>query len=195
MLDSVVQFLFLSSQFFSFIWLPLSAVMAFMVRWLEITATIWSMIWFLVLSLWWPSTVFVCESESALDVMKQRLVRVSDFSVTDNHLYFPSDSKQKCFASNVHLIANCNSSNVHLIANCNSSNVYLIANCGDELWINFACQTSEMLLASMRRSFILLSNAHIPRKKNENSTILSVLAWTDVYMFMEFTYYKVNYYK
>ena len=76
----------------------------------------------LLLLLSFPFFVFVCESESALDVMKKRLVRVSDFSVTDNHLYFPTDSKQKCFASNVHLIANCN-----------SSNVYLIANCGDEL--------------------------------------------------------------
>lgn len=37
--------------------------------------------------------VFVCEYESALDVMKKRLVRVSDFSVTDNHLYVSSDPK------------------------------------------------------------------------------------------------------
>ena len=28
-------------------------------------------------------------------MMKRRLVRVFDFSVTDNHLYFPSDPKQK----------------------------------------------------------------------------------------------------
>ena len=28
-------------------------------------------------------------------MMNRRLVRVLDFSVTDNHLYFPSDPKQK----------------------------------------------------------------------------------------------------
>jgi hypothetical protein len=41
-------------------------------------------------------SVFFLLSESALDVMKKRLVCVS---VTDNHLYFPSDPKQKYSSS------------------------------------------------------------------------------------------------
>jgi hypothetical protein len=50
--------------------------------------------------------------------MKKRLVCVSDFSVTDNHLYFPSDPKQKYLSP---------------VDKFFSSNVYLIVNCGDEL--------------------------------------------------------------
>jgi hypothetical protein len=82
-----------SLRSFWFFWFPLSAVMAFMVRWLHHNCN--KMIYDLItsfkslmtsplpllmlLSLSFFVSVFFLLSESALDVMKKRLVRVSDF--------------------------------------------------------------------------------------------------------------------
>ena len=167
-------------QFLRFVWLPLY------VQWYwsddeRITATIWSMIWFLVykslMTYLLPLLVFfscrgclffyVCESESALDVMKKRLVRVSD-------------SQWLITIYIILLIQAAPSVDFVLM----SLLVYLrmfAIHCDDELWINFACQTSEMLSASMRRCFIRLSNADIrfmSRKQDVNKVFLVWDIWT-----------------
>lgn len=137
------------------------------------------MIWFLVfkslmtyflpllvfLSLSWLPFLFVCEY--ALDVMKKRLVRVSD-------------SQWLITIYIILLIQAAPSVDFVLM----SLLVYLrmfAIHCDDELWINFACQTSEMLSASMRRCFIRLSNADIrfmSRKQDVNKVFLVWDIWT-----------------
>lgn len=169
-LISLVQCLFRSSQFFFDHFLHLSAAMVCMVRWLEkncnkmihdLIPSFKSLMAYVLPSqmlLLSPFPPFLCSFVN-LDLRwmwwRKDWSVFLIFSVTDNRLCFPSDLEQKPF---------CVRSIVFLC-----SSVCLVANCGDELWTNFACQTSEMLLASLRRSFIILSNADLTRERIDST--------------------------